>query len=48
VLSAQRIDEIVQAGVERIVVTPWPRTRTGEVGREGLAAVEDCARACGL
>lgn len=46
--SRARIDEFAAAGVERLVVTPWPRTRTGEVGREGLDAVERCARACGL
>lgn len=48
VLPPARIAELVDAGIERIVITPWSRTRTGEVGREGLTAVEKCARACGL
>jgi hypothetical protein len=35
-------------GVDRVVVTPWPGTKVGEVGREGLAAVEQYAKEIGL
>jgi hypothetical protein len=39
---------MAQLGVHRVVVTPWPSTRVGEVGREGLDAVEQYARDIGL
>ena len=35
-------------GVHRVVVTPWLGTRVGEVGREGLAVVEQYAKEIGL
>src|SRR5579863_7541933 len=35
-----QLEELAAKGVHRVVVTPWPDTRVGEVGREGLAAIE--------
>jgi hypothetical protein len=34
--------------VHRVVVTPWPGTRVGEVGRDGLGDVERYAKEIGL
>ena len=34
--------------VQRAVVTPWPDTHVGEVGREGFAALEKYAKDIGL
>jgi alkanesulfonate monooxygenase SsuD/methylene tetrahydromethanopterin reductase-like flavin-dependent oxidoreductase (luciferase family) len=42
------LEELAAVGVHRVVVTPWPDTRVGEVGREGLDAIERYAREIGL
>lgn len=44
----QTLEELAAMGVHRVVVTPWPGTRVGEVGREGLDEVERYARDIGL
>jgi probable F420-dependent oxidoreductase len=43
-----QLEDLAALGVHRVVVTPWPDTRVGEVGREGLDAVEQYATAVGL
>jgi probable F420-dependent oxidoreductase len=43
-----QLQAMADMGVHRVVVTPWPATKVGEVGREGLAAVEDYAKEIGL
>ena len=43
-----QLEQLAAMGVHRVVVTPWVGTRVGEVGREGLAAVEQYARDLGL
>jgi probable F420-dependent oxidoreductase len=47
-LSAAEIDQFARDGLDRVVVTPWPGTKVGEVGREGLADVERLAKTLGL
>jgi probable F420-dependent oxidoreductase len=42
------LEAMAALGVDRVVVTPWPATNVGEVGREGLAAVEEYAKVIGL
>lgn len=42
------LEAMASLGVHRVVVTPWPGTRVGEVGREGLDMVERYAREIGL
>lgn len=42
------LEALAEQGVHRVVVTPWPGTRVGEVGREGLAAIESYAQDVGL
>jgi probable F420-dependent oxidoreductase len=44
----QTLEELAGMGVHRVVVTPWPGTRVGEVGREGLDQVEHYAKEIGL
>jgi probable F420-dependent oxidoreductase len=44
----QTLEELAALGVHRVVVTPWPGTRVGEVGREGLDVVERYAKEIGL
>jgi probable F420-dependent oxidoreductase len=44
----QTLEDLAAVGVHRVVVTPWPGTRVGEVGREGLDDVERYAREIGL
>lgn len=39
---------LAEMGVDRVVVTPWPDKKVGEVGREGFAVVEQYARDLGL
>ncbi len=43
-----QLEQMAEIGVHRVVVTPWVGTRVGEVGREGLAAVERYANDIGL
>jgi probable F420-dependent oxidoreductase len=47
-VPVEQLVGMAQLGVHRVVVTPWPSTRVGEVGREGLDAVEHYARDIGL
>jgi len=42
------LEAMAEQGVHRVVVTPWPGRRVGEVGREGLADVERYAKEIGL
>jgi probable F420-dependent oxidoreductase len=46
--SPKELEEHAAQGVHRIVVTPWPELKVGEVGRDGLAAVEAYAKEIGL
>jgi probable F420-dependent oxidoreductase len=45
---AAELEELAAKGVQRAVVTPWPDTKVGEVGREGFAALERYAKEIGL
>ncbi|MDB5417033.1 MAG: putative F420-dependent oxidoreductase [Phenylobacterium sp.] len=47
-MTPAELDGLAALGTQRVVVTPWPGKKVGEVGREGLADVERFARACGL
>jgi probable F420-dependent oxidoreductase len=47
-IPAGQLEELAAMGVHRVVVTPWPGTRVGEVGREGLDDIERYAKALGL
>jgi alkanesulfonate monooxygenase SsuD/methylene tetrahydromethanopterin reductase-like flavin-dependent oxidoreductase (luciferase family) len=42
------LETLAAAGVHRVVVTPWPGKKVGEVGREGFAAIEEYAKEIGL
>ena len=42
------LETLAEQGVHRVVVTPWPGKRVGEVGREGLDEIEQYAKAIGL
>jgi len=42
------LQALADLGVHRVMVTPWPNSRVGEVGAEGFAAVENYARQIGL
>lgn len=42
------LEGLAAQGVERVVVTPWPGKKVGEVGREGFAAIEQYAKEIGL
>jgi alkanesulfonate monooxygenase SsuD/methylene tetrahydromethanopterin reductase-like flavin-dependent oxidoreductase (luciferase family) len=42
------LEAMAAQGVHRVVVTPWPGRRVGEVGREGLAEIESYAKDIGL
>ena len=42
------LNEMAALGVDRVVVTPWPGKKVGEVGREGLADIERYAKEVGL
>lgn len=42
------LETMAAQGVHRVVVTPWPGRRVGEVGREGLAEIEAYAEEIGL
>jgi probable F420-dependent oxidoreductase len=46
--TVEQLEALAEAGVHRVVVTPWPGTKVGEVGREGLDAVERYANEIGL
>jgi len=43
-----QLEELAELGVHRVVVTPWPGTRVGEVGLEGLDVIERYAKEIGL
>ena len=42
------LEALAEKGVDRVVVTPWPGRRVGEVGREGLDDIERYAAEVGL
>jgi hypothetical protein len=42
------LEALAEQGVNRVVVTPWPGRRVGEVGREGLDDIERYAAEVGL
>lgn len=42
------LEALAEQGVHRVVVTPWPGRRVGEVGREGLEDIERYAVEVGL
>ena len=42
------LEAMAEQGVHRVVVTPWPGRRVGEVGREGLDDIERYAKEIGL
>jgi probable F420-dependent oxidoreductase len=42
------LEALAEQGVHRVVVTPWPGKRVGEVGREGLDDIERYAKEIGL
>ena len=44
----EQLQAMADMGCHRVVVTPWPGTRVGEVGKEGFAMVERYARDIGL
>lgn len=47
-IPLSQLETMADAGVHRVVVTPWPATRVGEVGLEGLADIERYAKEIGL
>ena len=47
-LARKDLERLAESGVHRVVVTPWPDTKVGEVGEEGLSQVEAWARGVGL
>lgn len=48
VVPLEQLEQMAEMGVTRVVVTPWPDKKAGEVGREGLDALEQYAREIGL
>ena len=42
------LETLAERGVDRVVVTPWPGRRVGEVGREGVEDIERYAAEIGL
>jgi alkanesulfonate monooxygenase SsuD/methylene tetrahydromethanopterin reductase-like flavin-dependent oxidoreductase (luciferase family) len=47
-VSNEELAALAEQGVHRVVVTPWPGRRVGEVGLEGLADIERYANEVGL
>ena len=47
-LTRKELDQMAREGLHRVVVTPWPDTKVGEVGPEGLSQLEAYAKAIGL
>ncbi len=47
-VAPAELDALAAQGVHRVVVTPWPGRKVGEVGLEGLDEVEKYAREIGL
>jgi probable F420-dependent oxidoreductase len=43
-----QLETMASQGVHRVVVTPWPGTKVGEVGVEGMAQLERYAKDIGL
>jgi probable F420-dependent oxidoreductase len=46
--TPDELESLAAMGVHRVVVTPWPGQRVGEVGREGIDAIERYAGEIGL
>ena len=47
-IPIEDLEALAAVGVDRVVVTPWPGKKVGEVGREGFATVEQYAKDLGL
>jgi len=47
-VPVEELEALAAQGVDRVVVTPWPDKKVGEVGREGFAIVEQYAKDLGL
>ena len=47
-LTRKDLDRMARDGLHRVVVTPWPNTKVGDVGHEGLGQLEAYARDIGL
>jgi probable F420-dependent oxidoreductase len=47
-VPVEQLQAMADMGVHRAVVTPWPGTKVGTVGREGLSHVEQYAKEIGL
>lgn len=47
-ISQQELDAAAAQGVERVMVTPWPNKKVGDIGMEGLKALEEYAKELGL
>jgi probable F420-dependent oxidoreductase len=47
-IPLEELQALADQGVHRVVVTPWPGTKVGEIGREGLSTVEQYAKDIGL
>ena len=44
----EELQRMADMGAHRVMVTPWPNTGVGQVGKEGFAAVERYAKDIGL
>ncbi len=42
------LEALAAAGVDRVVVTPWPGTNVGEIGRDGFEVIQRYAKQIGL
>lgn len=47
-LDTAGLEAMAAEGVEHVVITPWPKKKVGEVGREGFAVLEAYAKQIGL
>jgi probable F420-dependent oxidoreductase len=47
-MGSAELEDLAAKGVHRVVVTPWPGRRVGEVGVEGIAELERYAKEIGL
>jgi len=47
-VSLEDLQAAAELGVDRMMITPWPGKKVGEVGAEGMKAVEDFAKQVGL
>jgi probable F420-dependent oxidoreductase len=47
-IPVEQLEALAEMGVHRVVVTPWPDTKVGQVGQEGLDNIERYAKQVGL